>query len=62
MSAGFAWEQGRAGKDFFFEKKQQKTLADWAAPNRDGRSQVCRGFLLFFSKKKAFLAALPALL
>jgi hypothetical protein len=47
------------GKQFFFEKKNQKTFESWAEPIRRGRSQVGKSFLLLFFKKEG-LAACPA--
>jgi hypothetical protein len=44
-------------KDFFFEKKKQKTFAIWAEPARRVRSQVAKVFWFFFSKKNRFLYA-----
>jgi len=42
-------------KDFFFEKKKQKTSESWAGPLRTGRSQCAKVFCFFFSKKKSLL-------
>jgi hypothetical protein len=39
-------------KHFFFEKKKQKTFANWARYPRKGRSQMNKGFLLLFFKKE----------
>jgi hypothetical protein len=42
-------------KDFFFEKKKQKTFALWAAPLRRSTDQDLKVFWFFFSKKNGFL-------
>jgi hypothetical protein len=39
-------------KQFFFEKKNQKTFESWAEPLRKDRSQTCKSFLLLFFKKE----------
>jgi hypothetical protein len=46
-------------KDFFFEKKKQKTFATWAQPIRGRRRQVAKVFWFFFSKKNIFLTFRP---
>jgi len=40
-------------KQFFFEKKNQKTFAYWAGAC--GQSEGVKVFCFFFSKKKTFL-------
>jgi hypothetical protein len=44
-------KEGR--KQFFFEKKNQKTFAYWA--HACGQSEGVKVFCFFFSKKKTFL-------
>jgi hypothetical protein len=39
-------------KDFFFERKQQKTFADWAQSIRASRSQVGQKFFGSFFQKR----------
>jgi hypothetical protein len=39
-------------KDFFFEKKQQKTFANGAEPFRRDRSLMIKSFLASFFKKE----------
>jgi hypothetical protein len=46
-------------KQFFFEKKNQKTFESWAELFRKDRSQMCKSFLLLFFKKEG-LASCPA--
>jgi hypothetical protein len=46
-------------KQFFFEKKNQKTFESRAEPLRRGRSQMDKSFLLLFFKKEG-LASCPA--
>jgi hypothetical protein len=48
---GLGWQR----KDFFFEKKKQKTFALWAAPLRRSTDQDLEVFWFFFSKKNSFL-------
>jgi len=43
-------------KDFFFEKKKQKTFTHWLRPFRRGSGQESKVFWFFFSKKNCFLA------
>jgi hypothetical protein len=49
-------QSGEGRKQFFFEKKNQKTFAYWA--RACGQSQGVKVFCFFFSKKKAFLPCL----
>jgi NodT family efflux transporter outer membrane factor (OMF) lipoprotein len=49
----------KGSKQFFFEKKNQKTFVHWLRPFRRGSAQDSRVFCFFFSKKKPFLLALP---
>jgi hypothetical protein len=51
----------RKNKEFFFEKKSQKTFAPWHARNLAGYAMTQgQKFLLLFSKRSAFLAFLAA--
>jgi hypothetical protein len=40
---------------FFFEKKNQKTLATWPSHSGQAEPGLIKVFCFFFSKKKAFL-------
>jgi hypothetical protein len=42
-------------KNFFFEKKKQKTFMNVAEPLRTGAAQGPKVFWFFFSKKNCFL-------
>jgi hypothetical protein len=42
-------------KNFFFEKKKQKTFINLAEPLRTGLAQGLKVFWFFFSKKNSFL-------
>jgi hypothetical protein len=46
-------------KQFFFEKKNQRTFESWVEPTWRDRSQICKSFLLLFFKKEG-LASCPA--
>jgi hypothetical protein len=46
-------QSGEGRKQFFFEKKNQKTFAYWA--RACGQSEGVKVFCFFFSKKKTFL-------
>jgi hypothetical protein len=46
-------QSGQERKQFFFEKKNQKTFAYWA--RACGQSEGVKVFCFFFSKKKTFL-------
>jgi len=46
-------QAGEGRKQFFFEKKNQKTFAYWA--RACGQSEEVKVFCFFFSKKKTFL-------
>jgi len=51
-----SWQPGQSGegrKQFFFEKKNQKTFDYWA--RACGQSEEVKVFCFFFSKKKTFL-------
>jgi len=48
-----AGQSGEGRKQFFFEKKNQKTFAYWA--RACGQSEGVKVFCFFFSKKKTFL-------
>jgi hypothetical protein len=48
-----AGQSGEGRKQFFFEKKNQKTFAYWA--RACGHSEGVKVFCFFFSKKKTFL-------
>jgi hypothetical protein len=51
----------KGSRDRFFENSSKKLLQIQAGPRRKGRSPLSKSFLLFFSRKKAFLPlALPA--
>jgi hypothetical protein len=52
-SITLAGQSGEERKQFFFEKKNQKTFAYWA--RACGQSQGMKVFCFFFSKKKTFL-------
>jgi hypothetical protein len=41
----------KASKNFFFEKKKQKTFANWATGLSPARAQDQKFFGYFFSKK-----------
>jgi hypothetical protein len=47
-------QSGEGRKQFFFEKKNQKTFAYWA--RACGPSEGVKVFCFFFSKKKTFLS------
>jgi hypothetical protein len=53
VTGGGAGQSGEERKQFFFEKKNQKTFAYWA--RACGQSQGMKVFCFFFSKKKTFL-------
>jgi len=46
------------GKQFFFEKKNQKTFTHWLRSFRRVSAQDSKVFCFFFSKKKVFLRLL----
>jgi hypothetical protein len=48
-------EAGEARKQFFFEKKNQKTFTLWRARCDWRGPQGIKVFCFFFSKKKSFL-------
>jgi len=50
---------GRGRKQFFFEKKNQKTFGIMDVPWCTARLIKIKVFCFFFSKKKSFLLALP---
>jgi len=53
MTAVHPGQSVEGRKQFFFEKKNQKTFAYWARPC--GQSEGVKVFCFFFSKKKTFL-------
>jgi hypothetical protein len=53
FSGSRAGQSGEERKQFFFEKKNQKTFAYWA--RACGPSEGVKVFCFFFSKKKTFL-------
>jgi hypothetical protein len=53
LSADRPGQSGEGRKQFFFEKKNQKTFAYWA--RAWGQSEGVKVFCFFFSKKKTFL-------
>jgi hypothetical protein len=46
---------GEVRKQFFFEKKNQKTFTPWAAACGGRGANIQKFFASFFSKKKSFL-------
>jgi hypothetical protein len=50
--------EGKEGKGFFFEKKNQKTFATAVAPSPASRRQRAK-FLLLYSKRSAFFLRPP---
>jgi hypothetical protein len=50
---GSSIKEGR--KDFFFEKKKQKTFGHWAEPYDWRARKHAKVFWFFFSKKNCFL-------
>jgi hypothetical protein len=49
----------KARKQFFFEKKNQKTFVIMGVPWNAAKLIKIKVFCFFFSKKKSFLLALP---
>jgi hypothetical protein len=43
---------GAGRKEFFFEKKKQKTFSDWAEASRENSAQTRKSFLVLFFKKE----------
>jgi hypothetical protein len=61
LGLGLAIEQGR--KQFFFEKKNQKTFASWLArPERSVRIPKSKSFLVLFFKKELLPSCCPSFL
>jgi inosine/xanthosine triphosphate pyrophosphatase family protein len=42
-------QSGEGRKQFFFEKKNQKTFDSWAEPRRKGRGQIFKSFFTRFT-------------
>ncbi len=53
------WQRQKARKDFFFEKKKQKTSDDFGCGlSGESEPRLVKVFCFFFSKKKFFLKPL----